>query len=188
LTVSTGRVVDFRAKSLLRAKPEANTAPLIYSCHFHQGIVVWPNGVTRKPNALALEPSADELLVPTGYYVLVKRFSAKEERRRVVAALFDPSQVPADRVGFENHLNYYHFQGGGLPMNVAKGLMAFLNSTFVDAYFRQFSGHTQVNATDLRSLRYPTRSTLASLGKSMGRRLPEQAILDRLVKKAVFNA
>src|SRR5581483_6392942 len=33
LTVSTGRVVDFRAKDLLRAQPGKNTVPLIYPCH-----------------------------------------------------------------------------------------------------------------------------------------------------------
>jgi adenine-specific DNA-methyltransferase len=41
-------------------------------------------------------------------------------------------------------------------------LAAFLNSTVLDVYFRQFNGHTQVNATDLRNLRYPSRSQLES--------------------------
>jgi adenine-specific DNA-methyltransferase len=30
----------------------------------------------------------------------------------------------------------------------------------VDQYIRRFSGHTQVNATDLRTLSYPDRKTL----------------------------
>ena len=55
-------------------------------------------------------------------------------------------------MGFENHLNYFHKKGRGIDMPLARGLAAFLNSTLVDAYFRQFNGHTQVNATDLRSL------------------------------------
>lgn len=181
LTVSTGRVVDFRAKELLRAHPGRNTVPLIYPCHLQGGFVEWPNGRTRKPNALALGPRAEDLLVPAGYYVLVKRFSAKEERRRVVAAVYDPTRVPADRVAFENHLNYYHVRGSGLPVTVAKGLAAFLNSTLVDSYFRQFSGHTQVNATDLRSLRYPRWESLLALGRRIGKSFSQQEELDRLV-------
>jgi adenine-specific DNA-methyltransferase len=187
LTVSTGRVVDFRAKDLLRAHPGRNTVPLIYPCHLRQGFVEWPNGRSRKPNALALGPRADDLLVPAGHYVLVKRFSAKEEPRRIVAAVYDPERVPADRVAFENHLNYYHSRGVGLPATVARGLAAFLNSTLVDSYFRQFSGHTQVNATDLRSLRYPAWDSLVALGRRIGKNFPAQEELDRLVEEVVFH-
>ncbi len=187
LTVSTGRVVEFRAKHLLRAHPEQNTVPLIYPCHLRGGFVDWPNGRTRKPNALALGPGAEDLLVPQGYYVLVKRFSAKEERRRVVAAVYEPVRVPADRVAFENHLNYYHVRGSGLPVTIAKGLGAFLNSTLVDSYFRHFSGHTQVNATDLRSLRYPASDALVALGRRIGKSFPDQLELDRLLEEVVFR-
>jgi len=187
LTVSTGRVVAFRAKDLLRAQPGRNTVPLIYPCHLEAGFVKWPNGRTRKPNALALGPGADSLLVPAGHYVLVKRFSAKEERRRVVAGVYDPARVHADRAAFENHLNYFHLRGAGLPATVARGLAAFLNSTLVDSYFRHFSGHTQVNATDLRSLRYPDRHKLVAIGKRIGKSFPEQQELDRLLEEIVFH-
>jgi adenine-specific DNA-methyltransferase len=185
LTVSTGRVVDFRAKELLRAQPGRNTVPLIYPCHLQDGFVEWPNGRTRKPNAIELGPRAEDLPVPEGYYVLTKRFSAKEERRRVVAAVYDPTRVAAARVAFENHLNYYHVRGSGLPVTVAKGLAAFLNSTLVDAYFRQFSGHTQVNAADLRSLRYPGWNSLVALGRRIGKSFPTQEELDRLIEEVM---
>jgi adenine-specific DNA-methyltransferase len=99
--------------------------------------------------------------------VLTKRFTSKEERRRVVAAIFDPKHVPAEKVGFENHLNVIHAHGGGLDRELARGLLAFLNSTFVDGVFRQWSGHTQVNATDLRSLRYPSAAALRGLGREV---------------------
>jgi adenine-specific DNA-methyltransferase len=185
LTISTGRVVDFRAKHLLHAQSGRGTVPLIYPCHLRDGFVDWPNGRTRKANALALGPGAEELLVPQGYYVLVKRFSAKEERRRVVAAVYDPSRIPSNRVAFENHLNYYHIQGSGLPVTIAKGLAAFLNSTLVDSYFRQFSGHTQVNAADLRSFRYPAWDRLISIGRRIGKSFPDQKELDRLIEEAI---
>lgn len=161
--VSTGRVVDFRARRYLRRNPEPGTVPLIYPAHFSDGTVAWPSSETRKPNAIANCEETQELLVDSGYYVLVKRFSAKEERRRLVAAVLDPRGVKAPKFGIENHLNYYHRRGRGLRDDLARGLAIFLNSTLVDEYFRLFSGHTQVNAADLRSIPYPTEEQLRLL-------------------------
>ncbi|MBI3770559.1 MAG: Eco57I restriction-modification methylase domain-containing protein [Deltaproteobacteria bacterium] len=188
LNVSTGRVVDFRAKHLLRIEPGDDTAPLIYPGHIVEGFVSWPSSSITKPNAIALKPDADDLLVPTDFYVLVKRFSAKEERRRVVAAVYDPTRVIGDRVGFENHLNYYHHNGHGLPATLAKGLTVFLNSTLVDSYFRQFSGHTQVNANDLRSLRYPSLESLLAMGTKAGEHIADQDTVDNVVSEALGMA
>lgn len=181
ISVSTGRVVDFRASRFLRPEPSADTAPLIYPVHFDHGYVRWPSRSGKKPNAIAATPETARLLVPEGSYVLTRRFSSKEERRRIVAAIYDPGRLPPGSVGFENHLNYYHNAGAGLDPLLAKGLAAFLNSTLVDSYFRQFNGHTQVNATDLRSFRYPTRGELESLGRSIDDRFPRQSDLDRLI-------
>ncbi|MFQ5745073.1 MAG: BsuBI/PstI family type II restriction endonuclease [Acidobacteriota bacterium] len=186
LEVSTGRVVDFRAREFLRDRPAKRTSPLIYPANLSGGFVKWPLK-TRKPQALVVALETHELLVPTGWYVLVKRFSAKEERRRVTAALYDPGRVKADRVGFENHLNYYHRGGRCVPKNLAKGLAAFLNSRLVDLYFRQFSGHTQVNATDLRSLKYPPLDTLERLGAQIGKKFPDQSELDGLIEKELLH-
>jgi len=182
ISVSTGRVVDFRAREFLRDRPSKNTAPLIYPGHIKSGFVTWPKNGNKKPNALLVTPITEDLLVPGETYVLVKRFSAKEERRRVMAGIYDPDRIPASRVGFENHLNYYHCNRGGLPPNLAKGLAVFLNSTLVDIYFRQFSGHTQVNATDLRSLKYPSREQLEALGSKIGDTFPEQDEIDHLIE------
>ena len=51
----------------------------------------------------------------------------------------------------------------------------------VDRHFRQFSGHTQVNATDLRSLRYPQRATLERIADRLGERIDDQAAIDAVV-------
>jgi adenine-specific DNA-methyltransferase len=187
IVVSTGRVVDFRAKDHLRMEPGKDAVPLIYPINLRDGFVKWPVKSSRKPQALAEGADTESLLVPTGFYVLVKRFSAKEERRRIVAAVYDPAAVEAPKVGFENHLNYYHQNGRGLTEHAAKGLAAFLNSTVVDSYFRQFNGHTQVNATDLRSLKYPALAELARLGREVGDVFPDQDKLDHLVNEIVFN-
>jgi adenine-specific DNA-methyltransferase len=185
LTVSTGRVVDFRARPFLRPEPGSGTAPLIWPTHFAKGSITWPKE-GRKPNAIAVVDRIRDQLVPNEPYVLVRRFSAKEERRRVVAAVYDPARIPGERVGFENHLNYYHRNGGGLDLPLARGLAAFLNSTLVDVYFRQFNGHTQVNATDLRCLRYPGAEQLRALGRHIGPDFPAQADVDELVEQELF--
>jgi adenine-specific DNA-methyltransferase len=186
LEVSTGRVVDFRAKEFLVRESRDDTVPLIHPCHLNGGFVHWPKPGARKPNALRDTEHTQELLVPGAIYVLVKRFTSKEERRRVVACVYDPHRIRAERVGIENHLNYFHARGRGLTMDLAKGLTAFLNSTLVDVYFRQFNGHTQVNATDLRNLRYPARAELESLGRKIGDAFPDQAELDALVEKELL--
>jgi adenine-specific DNA-methyltransferase len=184
IQASTGRVVDFRATALLRALPAADTVPLIYPLNLEAGFVKWPKQA-KKAQAMALVAGAEELLVPKGTYVVVKRFSAKEETRRVVAAVYDSERIDAEFVGFENHLNYFHRNGGGLPSTLAKGLAGFLNSTLLDLYFRQFNGHTQVNATDLRTLRYPTRTQLESIGARIGAEFPSQTELDAIVEEAL---
>jgi adenine-specific DNA-methyltransferase len=186
LTVSTGRVVDFRATAHLRQTAGLDTVPLIYPGHLRQGRVVWPMASSRKPNALRRDDESEELLVPEGLYVLTKRFSAKEERRRIVAALYDPQDVHAGPVGFENHLNYFHNAGRGLDRREALGLRAYLNSSLVDVYFRQFSGHTQVNAGDLRRIRYPSERQLARLAERLGDAVPEQDELDRVIDEELF--
>jgi adenine-specific DNA-methyltransferase len=183
VTVSTGRVVDFRLKDALRMTPEKGTVPLLYPCHFNGGTIHWPKLDARKPNAILNNDETRPWLVRSGVYLLTKRFTSKEERRRLVACLFDPQNLDAEWLGFENHLNYFHADGHGLDKNLAVGLFAFLNSTVVDQYFRRFSGHTQVNATDLRRLAYPDRETLKAMGKELKQLDQPQEALDKLVEK-----
>ena len=182
LTVSTGRVVDFRLKDALRPAPGPGTVPLLYPCHFNGGTVHWPKLEARKPNAILDNAETRPWLVPSGLYLLTKRFTSKEERRRLVACLVDPANVKAEWLGFENHLNYFHASGKGLDRKLALGLFAYLNSTLVDQYFRCFSGHTQVNATDLRKLAYPDRATLEAMGTALKRLDIPQDELDQIVE------
>jgi adenine-specific DNA-methyltransferase len=87
-------------------------------------------------------------------------------------------------LGFENHLNVFHERKGGLPANLAHGLAAFLNTTAADDYLRRFNGHTQVNATDLRMMKYPCRQALIDLGKwASAKSGLTQVMLDDQLKK-----
>ncbi|HET9897905.1 MAG TPA: Eco57I restriction-modification methylase domain-containing protein [Streptosporangiaceae bacterium] len=185
IQVSTGRVVDFRAREHLHDQPTAGSAPLIYPGNLRDGGIRWPLAI-RKPQAIADTEQTRKLLLPAGHYVVAKRFSAKEERRRVVAVVCDPEDLPAGNIGFENHLNVFHDRNQGLDSQLALGLCLWLNSTILDMHFRTFSGHTQVNATDLRSLRYPSRAQLHALAAALGRgSWPDQEKIDALVTRHI---
>jgi len=183
IEVSTGPVVDFRMQKYLHKHAAKGTVPLIYPGHFKDGFVQWPMQSQKKPNAIETSPHTMGMLLEAGYYVLTKRFSSKEERRRVVAAIYDPRLIEASHVGFENHVNYFHVKGKGLAPNLTKGLALYLNSTLFDQYFRIFSGHTQVNATDLRKMHYPARDKLLRLGAHVKNHMPDQETVDAILKE-----
>ena len=89
-------------------------------------------------------------------------------------------------VAFENHLNVFHNQKHGIQENLARGLTVYLNSSIVDETFRRFSGHTQVNATDLRLIKYPNRDILFSLGKwSKGLKNISQTMIDNKLSELI---
>lgn len=119
---------------------------------------------SKKPNAINVsERSRSWLWSNQGYFVIVRRFSSKEEKRRIVATVYDGS-LPGEWIGFENKLNVFHINKSGMDKDIAYGLSAFLNSMLLDKYYRLFGGHTQINATDLRSLHYPDRKSLQRIG------------------------
>ncbi len=182
--VSTGPVVDFRMKKHLQSMPDATAIPLLYPGHFKEK-VVWPNPDLKKANAIALNDETRKWLFPTGNYCVVRRFSSKEEKRRVVASIVQPENFPDYKyLGFENHLNVFHWNKRGLDLNLVKGLMLFLNSTYFDQAFRSFNGHTQVNATDLRNMKYPSLDQLQKLGKKVpGSLVTTQELVDKYVEE-----
>jgi adenine-specific DNA-methyltransferase len=179
LQVSTGPVVDFRLKSDLRQQLEAGAVPLLYPQHLNGGIH-WPKD-GKKPNAIHVSrASTPWLWANDGHFVITRRFSAKEEKRRVYASIYDAS-LPGDLIGFDNKLNVFHRQKKGLSAALARGLYVYLNSTLLDQYYRQFGGHTQVNATDLRNVSYPSLASLEWLGSQFDGVSLTQGKIDHLI-------
>ncbi|MCE2508658.1 MAG: Eco57I restriction-modification methylase domain-containing protein [Nitrosopumilaceae archaeon] len=188
LGVSTGRVVDFRIRDELRPGATDGAVPLVRPFNISGGTMAFPIEGRKHHNFIMESEKSKKLLVENGSYVLVKRFTTVEEKRRVVAAVWTGKEYGTKLVGFENRTNYLHRDGGGLDLLTARGLWAFLNSTVVDSYFRQFNGSTQVNATDLRYLRYPSEGRLRRLGAAVPDGRPEQEILDNTVEGLLFGS
>lgn len=189
ISVSTGRVVDFRIKDELRFADENGAVPLVRPFNIRDGVTRFPIDNRKHCNFIMANENSKKLLICNGNYVLVKRFTTIEQNRRVIASVWTRKEHDSDLVGFENRINYFHNNGRGLEYTLAKGLWAFLNSEAVDSYFRQFNGSTQVNAADLRYLKYPSRKQLEAIGNlitsEMNRDEMDKRVYGLLFRQAV---
>jgi adenine-specific DNA-methyltransferase len=167
LKVSTGPVVAFRATEFLldRPKDDEPAAPLLWLQHVHRMRIQWPlRGIKRE--YIRDTKKSRYLLLPNQTYVVLRRFSAKEEARRLTAAPLLAGELPGAHIGLENHLNYIRWEGGEAYEDEAIGLAALLNGRIVDRFFRISSGNTQVSAVELRHLPLPSRDALAAIGRA----------------------
>ena len=181
LNISTGPVVPFRATELVHKRGEVpdSHVPLLWMNHVRAMRATWPL-YSHKPEYIR-RTGAEPVLVPNRNYVLIRRFSAKEESRRLTAAPYIAANFAVPAVGFENHLNYIHRPGGTLSEDETWGLAALYNSQLLDIWFRAINGNTQVSATELRSMRLPARQTIVTLGRHVKRIDDPMDGLDELV-------
>lgn len=165
LEVSTGPVVPFRSKAWLRTEAEpGTTVPLLWMQHVRNEGVVFPRpGGFRKPEYISTSAPA-KMLVPNQNYILLRRFSSKEEAKRLTASVYLSGQCEGDVLGLENHLNFIHRPGGSMSRDEVQGLAALLNSDLLDRYFRISNGNTQVNATEMRAMPLPRLDEIKAIG------------------------
>ena len=181
LAISTGPVVPFRAISAVCADGNvpATHAPLLWMNHIHPMQATWP--LRRHKKEYLLRDGAERLLVPNRNYVLIRRFSAKEEPRRLTAAPYIAKRFGCSDLGLENHLNYIHRPNGTLSEDESWGLAALYSSRLLDRYFRCINGNTQVSATELRAMRLPSAGVIAALGSRVRQLADPLPALDDLV-------
>ncbi len=189
MNISTGPVVPFRATEFLdqTGTPSENHAPLIWMNHVLAMQTTFPIK-TRKPQYISICASGKSLLLPNRNYVLLRRFSAKEEARRLVAAPWLKSIVPGPLLGIENHLNYIYCMRGELDEDEVFGLAALLNTELLDTYFRVSSGNTQVSATELRAMPLPPREMIVSIGQRVRKQTGGDERLDEIVRGVIGAA
>jgi adenine-specific DNA-methyltransferase len=166
--ISTGPVVMFRAKEFLSPDLRgADITPLLSVFNVKPFHTEWPVAQKRHPAAFKICKASRHLLLPTQNYVLLRRFSAKEERRRLTASCLLASEVPQKFLAVENHLNYVYHAERELSVDEVYGLAGMFNSSLLDRYFRTISGNTQVNATEIRNMRFPPLLSIANIGSKM---------------------
>ena len=180
LEVSTGPVVPFRARQYLLQDiaKGAPSVPLLWMHNLLEMGVVWPFSKNGKAKAILDTRETKSLLLSVKNYVLLKRFSSKEQKRRLYASVLRAGDLNYPRVGLENHLNYIHRPGGSVSLYEAMGIAAILNTGLIDSYFRTLSGNTQVNATDIRRLPLPDVGAIAEIGKRVHENIVRLGKLD----------
>ncbi len=167
LRVSTGPVVAFRARPFLLSKMNGSTVPLLSVHNVRAFETRWPVDKGTKPTAFLVDPESEPLLLSSKNYVLLRRFTAKEEHRRLVASSLLRRDAVKPMVALENHLNYVYHAERELTEDECLGLTALFNSALLDRYFRAISGNTQVNATELRTMPLPALDKIARIGKKI---------------------
>ena len=187
LNISTGPVVPFRATERIGKEGEVpeSHVPLLWMNHVRAMQTSWPLA-QHKPEYIQ-RTGAGTLLVPNKNYVLLRRFSAKEEARRLTAAPYIAAKFAIPEIGFENHLNYVHRPGGTLSEDEAWGLAALYNSQLLDTWFRTINGNTQVSATELRAMPLPAHRAIIVLGQRAKHLTDPMKDLDSLVMKLVTH-
>lgn len=165
--LKTGPVVDFRATELLKEESGDNTVPLLWANHFSNYRISFPDTEPKNPQYIINSEESKSLLLDSKDYIIVKRFTSKEERRRVQCALYFSESSTSPLVGIENHLNYVSKLKGEITEEEMYGLFALLNSTFIDNYYRILNGSTQVNATEVNAIPLPSLQDIMKIGKQL---------------------
>jgi adenine-specific DNA-methyltransferase len=167
MEISTGKVVPFRSTEYLLDSADITNgaAPLIWINSIQKFGITWPSNRKNKPQYIRVSKETSSLLNKNGNYVLLRRFSSKEEERRLNSAPFLENKLRCNFVAFENHVNYIHRPQGKFSKAEAIGLSAVLNSVYLDTYFRISNGNTQVSATEIRDLPLPDLSIIKRIGE-----------------------
>ncbi len=183
LKVSTGPVIAFRAREFISDLPSRDSVPLLWLQHVAQQEINWP--IRKKSEHVRTTAANAWMLLPNAPMVVMRRFSPKEDPRRVTCAPYI-GLLPGAWLGLENHLNYIHRPGGRMTPWEVRGLAAFLASDVVDAHLRAIAGSTQINATELRRLPLPPLAVIEKIGRAVSAK-PSLQEIDAAVSMALLG-
>ncbi len=184
LKMKTGLTVDFRNREALRDIKEDQAVPLFYSQHIQEGKVIFPIG---KENEYIVTNQTG-LLQPNANYLFVKRFTAKEEHRRLQCGIYLARKYPDySKISTQNKIN---FIGGLKELSecIVYGLYVLFNSTLYDCYYRILNGSTQVNSTEINSMPVPPLESIERMGKELIKsRDMTEAGCDQILRSFIYE-
>lgn len=160
LRMQTGLIVDFRTREVLRNQLEEDSYPLLYSQHIKNGRVVWPLGKEGE----VIKTDRRSFLQENSDFLMVKRFTSKEEERRLQCGIYLKQRFPQFQyISTQNKINFIKCDS----TCIAYGLFVLLNSSFYDKYYRILNGSTQVNSTEINQMPVPDRALIENMGRDL---------------------
>ena len=190
IQISTGPVVAFRCTEFLRTEGSINgsLSPLIWLHNVREMEFIYPLQKGEKPSLIVNSEESKKVLLKNKNYILLRRFSSKDDKSRLVCCPFFSSNFETEMVGFENHLNYIHRPNGDLSENEIWGISALYSSSLFDTYFRTFNGNTQVGATELKQIKMPPLDDIILIGRKIKEyNKPEKQVIDTIVNEILLE-
>lgn len=164
LKMKTGLTVDFRNRDILRDYDEKGAIPLFYSQHIRQGEVQFP--IQKEYEYLVTNQRG--LVQDNRNYLFVKRFTAKEERRRLQCGVYLSKKYPQyQKISTQNKINFVDGLIVEMSECIVYGLYVIFNSTLYDEYYRILNGSTQVNSTEINSMPVPDLECIQEMGRKL---------------------
>lgn len=176
MKMQTGLIVDFRTQEVLRNEMEEGAFPLLYSQHINGGRVIWPIGkegeVIKTDRVALLQENSD--------FLLIKRFTSKEEKRRLQCGIYLKKHFPQfSYISTQNKINFVKCDS---PC-ITYGLYVLLNSSLYDSYYRILNGSTQVNSTEINQIPIPEREIIEQMGRELMHQELSEANCNKIIDK-----
>lgn len=164
LKMKTGLTVDFRNREILRNDAEEGAIPLFYSQHIKQGEVQFP--IQKEHEYVVTDKKG--LMQDNRNYLFVKRFTAKEERRRLQCGVYLSKNYPQyKKISTQNKINFIDGLITEMSECLVYGLYVIFNSTIYDEYYRILNGSTQVNSTEINAMPVPDLESIQEMGRKL---------------------
>lgn len=164
LKMKTGLTVDFRNRDILRDESEEGAIPLFYSQHIQDGMVKFP--INKEHEYVVTEQKG--LKQQNKNYLFIKRFTAKEEKRRLQCGVYLSRKYSQyDVISTQNKINFIDGLATELSECAVYGLYVLFNSTIYDSYYRILNGSTQVNSTEINAMPVPELEIIQEIGREI---------------------
>lgn len=164
LKMKTGLTVDFREREQVCNEPESGTVPMFFAQHIQNARIIHPIGKEGE----WIRQNKQGLLQKNSNYLFVKRFTSKEESRRLQCGIYLAEDFSDyDVISTQNKLNFIDNMGNNISKETVYGLYVLFNSTMYDKFYRILNGSTQVNSTEVNTMPIPELESINNMGRQI---------------------